>query len=578
MLNLQEIDLLILTNAMSQFITLNTIIGNGKSYQVPRFQRDYSWDKDDWEDLWNDIEEIPNDKTHYLGYLVLQPVVEGEQSYWVIDGQQRVTTLSILALAVTALLDKWSQTGIDAEANKIRKEELTKRYIGNYSLSKLSISPKITLNRNNDDFYRSWLLNYRIPSALAKLKPSERLLQKAFNYFYDQLKEKFRDNTSGADLTNFLEKIVGNGIVFTQIEVNNDLDAFKVFETLNARGVKLSTADLLKNYLFKLTHQLGEIDLDEAERRWQNITNTIRTNDLTTFIRHYWNSKYKLERQPTLFKAIKREIKTPEIAFQFLDELEKISQYYTAFNNTNDELWDKEEKVQLKVLELLNVTTCYSLMISAIKFFPRNEFKLLIRELAVIVFRYNLSDLNPNEAERIFSRVANEIANNSITTAKEASLALKSIYVSDDNFEQSFSTVTVNTKRKKDLAKYILIKIENQLANKDYQPEEAVATIEHILPENPSSVWSDSFPVDIQEDYIYRLGNYSLLEASINHKLNHSMPFEEKLVAYKKSSYKLSNEYCDYERFDPKAIALRQEKMAKVAKGIWKSSFIQSLI
>ena len=57
---------------MSQFIALNTIIGNGKSYQVPIYQRDYSWDKDDWEDLWNDIEEIPNDKTHYLGYLVLQ--------------------------------------------------------------------------------------------------------------------------------------------------------------------------------------------------------------------------------------------------------------------------------------------------------------------------------------------------------------------------------------------------------------------------------------------------------------------------------------------------------------------------
>ncbi|MFZ1523212.1 MAG: DUF262 domain-containing protein, partial [Saprospiraceae bacterium] len=319
---------------MSQFITLNTIIGNGKSYQVPIFQRDYSWDIDDWEDLWNDIEEIPNDKTHYLGYLVLQPIVEGDESYWLIDGQQRITTLSILALAVTALFDKWSKENIDADDNKIRKEELTKRYIGNYSLSKLSISPKITLNRNNDDYYKSWLLKLRQPTALAKLKPSQRLLQKAFNYFFDQLKEKFKDNQSGADLADYLEKIVGNGILFTQIVVNNDLDAFKVFETLNARGVKLSTADLLKNYLFKLTHQLGEIDLEEAERSWQNINDTIRANDLTTFIRHYWNSKYKLERQPTLFKAIKREIKTPQIAFDFLDTLEKISQYYTAFNNT----------------------------------------------------------------------------------------------------------------------------------------------------------------------------------------------------------------------------------------------------
>ncbi len=563
---------------MSQFITLNTIIGNGKSYQVPIFQRDYSWDKEDWEDLWNDIEEIPNDKTHYLGYLVLQKIQEGEESYWVIDGQQRLTTLSILTLAVTALFNKWSVEGVDTDDNRIRFEKITERYLGNFSTSKLSISPKITLNRNNDDFYKSWLLKLRQPSALSKLKPSQRLMQKAFNYYFEQLNEKFKTNKSGADLAEFLERTVGNGIVFTQIVVENDLDAFKVFETLNARGVKLSTADLLKNYLFKLSSQLSELDLDEAERRWQNINDIIRANDLTTFIRHSWNSKYKLERQPTLFKAIKREISTPQLAFDFLNNLENISQFYTAFNNPNDEIWDKEEGSHLKVLELLNVTTCYSLMIAAIMNFDRKEVKTLLRELAVITLRYNLSELNPNEAERVFSKVANEIANKIITTAKEATLALKGIYVQDKNFEQAFATVVVNTKRKKELAKYLLVKIENQIANKDYQPEDALATIEHILPENPGSIWEDTFPVDIQDDYIYRLGNYGLLEASRNKKLDSNKSFAEKLLEYRKSAYKLCNEYCEYEKFDPKAIALRQEKMARVAKSIWKSVYIQSMV
>lgn len=559
---------------MSQFITLNTIIGNGKSYQVPIYQRDYSWDKDDWEDLWNDIAEIPNDKTHYLGYLVLQPIKDGEESFWIIDGQQRLTTLSILALAITALLDKWARENIDSEYNKIRKEEITKRYLGNYSLSKLNLDPKLKLNRNNDDYYKSWLLKLRTPPALSKLKPSQRLLQKAFNYFFSEIQEKFKNNKSGAELANFLEKIIGNGIVFTQIIVNNDLDAFKVFETLNARGVKLSTADLLKNYLFKLTHQLGELDLDEAERRWQNITNTIQSNDLTTFIRHFWNFKYKLERQPTLFKAIKREINIAESAFDFLNELEDLSSYYTAFNNPNDELWDKEEKAGLKLINLLNVSTCYSLMLSVLKHLPRSEFKTIIRELGTITFRYNLSDLNPNEAERIFSKVANDVANGVLTNSRDVIIALKSIYVIDDNFEQVFSTISINTRRKKDLVKYILVKFENQISNKDYQPEEAVATIEHILPENPGSIWDDYFPIEVQEDYIYRLGNYSLLEASINNKLDNNMPFSDKLSKYKTSSYKLSNEYCNYEKFTSKEISLRQDKMAKIAKGIWKSSYI----
>ncbi len=563
---------------MSQFITLNTIIGNGKSYQVPIYQRDYSWDKDDWEDLWNDIEEIPNDKTHYLGYLVLQKSQEGDENFWIIDGQQRLTTLSILALAVTALLIEWSKQGVDSDDNKIRAEKLTERYLGNFSTSKLLISPKLTLNRNNDDFYKSWLLKLRKPTSLSKLKPSQRLMQKAFDYFFSQLNEKFNENKSGAELAEFLEKIVGNGIVFTQIVVENDLDAFKVFETLNARGVKLSTADLLKNYLFKLTSQLGELDLNEAERQWQNINDIIRANDLTTFIRHYWNSKFRLERQPTLFKAIKREISTPQLAFDFLNELESISQFYTAFNNPSDEIWDKEESTELKVLEMLGVTTCYSLMLAAINNLDRKELKTLLRELAVITFRYNISGLNPNEAERLFSKVANDISNRNIITAKDATLALKALYVSDKNFVQSFSTVSINTKRKKELVKYILVKIENQIAEKDYQPEDAVATIEHILPENPGGVWEEAFSADIQDDYIYRIGNYGLLEASINNKLDNNKPFLDKLVEYKKSAYKLCNEYCEYEKFDPAIIALRQEKMAKTAKAIWKSAFIQSLV
>jgi hypothetical protein len=563
---------------MSQFITLNTIIGNGKSYQVPIYQRDYSWDKDDWEDLWNDIAEIPSDKTHYLGYLVLQPIKDGEESFWIIDGQQRLTTLSILALAITALLKKWEGENIEPNENKIRAEKLRERYIGNYSLSKFAIIPKLKLNRNNDDFYKSWILQLRESKSINKLKPSQKLLQKAYNYYFTQLKEKFEDKKSGNELVEFLEKTIGNGIVFTQIVVNNDLDAFKVFETLNARGVKLSTADLLKNYLFKLTHQLSDLDLDEAERKWQNITNTIQSSDLTTFIRHFWNGKFKLERQPTLFKAIKREINSAEIAFGFLNELEEASTYYTAFNNPNDELWDKEEKASLKLIDLLNVTTCYSLMLSALKYLPRAEFKILIKELGIITFRYNLSDLNPNEAERVFSKVANEVANKNINNAKDAILALKSIYVIDENFEQVFSTLSINTRRKKDLVKYILVKFENQISNKDYHPEEAKATIEHILPENPGSNWGGNFPAEVQEDYIYRLGNYSLLEASINNKLDNNMSFVDKLIKYKTSSYKLSSEYCNYEKFTSNEISLRQIKMARIAKGIWKSAYIITVV
>jgi uncharacterized protein with ParB-like and HNH nuclease domain len=561
---------------MSQFITLNTVIGNGKSYKVPIYQRDYSWDKDDWDDLWNDILEIPNDKTHYLGYLVLQPIEnEGEESYWVIDGQQRLTTLSIIALSAVALLKKWQEDKIDPEDNEIRFDKLTERYLGNFSTSRLTISPKITLNRNNDDYFKSWLLKHRQPTSLSKLKPTQKLLQKAFNYYFDKMKDRFKGTLSGAELADFLEKTIGNGIVFTQIVVNNDLDAFKVFETLNARGVKLSTADLLKNFLFKLTHQLGELDLDEAERQWQSISDTIRANDITSFIRHYWNSAHSLERQPTLFKAIKREINNPKLAFTFLSDLERNSLFYTAFSSPSDELWSNDERKQLQVISLLEVTTCYPLMLSYLSKLDRSDFHTLLREIAVISLRYNMSDRNPNAAETVYSDVANQIRSGALNNVRDITIALSSIYVDDSQFENVFASVQISTKRKKEFVKYLLMKLENQLASTDYTHEDATATIEHILPENPGSAWEQSFKPEIQGDFIYRFGNYTLLKAGVNNKLDNETSFLTKLEFYKQSAYKLSSDYCLFDDFNPNTLRTRQERLAKIAKTVWKSAFIK---
>lgn len=559
---------------MTQFINFNTVIGNGKSYRVPIYQRDYSWEKDHWEDLWNDIEDIPKDKTHYLGYLVLQPIEEEIQSYLIIDGQQRITTLSLLSLAVAKLLKDWADEGIESQDNLVRYEEERKRYIGNFSTSRLTTDPKLRLNRNNDDFYQSYLLNLRKPNAISKLKPSQKLLYQAFDYFYENLAEKFKENKSGAELSDFLERIVGNGLVFTIIEVQNDLDAFKVFETLNARGVKLSTADLLKNYLFSQAAKLGQLDLDEAERRWQNITDSLRSNDLTTFIRHFWNSRYSLERQTTLFKGIKRNITNAEQAFELLESLERNVIFYTGFNNPFDEIWTKEERKHLRVLKYLGVTTCYSLMLSALDFLPRTEFETLLRELVAITFRFNLSNRNPNEAERIFAKVAVQISNGNSRNVREIAVQLKSLYVSDDDFVQIFSGESINFKRKKDLLKYILVKMENHLSNKDNQVEDATSTIEHILPENPGLVWEANFPPEDQPEFVNRIGNFTLLEASINHKLDNEMSFDEKLKFYKKSAFKITNENILFTEWSPETIDQRQKRMANWAKGIWKSSYL----
>ncbi len=235
------------------------LIGNGVTYIVPPYQRDYAWEEEFWEDLWQDVMEIPNEKYHYTGYVVLQE--SEKKKFSIIDGQQRLTTITIISLACIKLLDEWIQNGVDAENNKQRKEKLIERFIGNRPASSLKLSSKLRLNKNSDGFFQSYLIDQREPKNKTKLKPTEKLLWSAFEYFCEKVREKFQASQSGEAVAFFLEETLAEGLLFTTIYVDDDINAYKVFETLNARGVKLSTTDLLKNSIFSLASSGGESDV-----------------------------------------------------------------------------------------------------------------------------------------------------------------------------------------------------------------------------------------------------------------------------------------------------------------------------
>lgn len=106
------------------------LIGTGKSYRVPAYQRDYSWSEEQWDDLWNDIVELQPEPeaVHYMGALVVEG--RSDREFLIIDGQQRLATLSLFALAVIGRLQSMTDTGIDPEANAERAQGLRSRFIG----------------------------------------------------------------------------------------------------------------------------------------------------------------------------------------------------------------------------------------------------------------------------------------------------------------------------------------------------------------------------------------------------------------------------------------------------------------
>ena len=138
----------------TQDVTFLDLIGNGKKYRVPSFQRDYAWEEEQWEDLWNDIQELLSapGSFHYMGALVVEAVSDRE--FQIIDGQQRVATLSVLALAVIDRLQQLPGDAATKAANAERASELRKRFIGEKDPASLLQSSKLFLNDTDDGFYQ----------------------------------------------------------------------------------------------------------------------------------------------------------------------------------------------------------------------------------------------------------------------------------------------------------------------------------------------------------------------------------------------------------------------------------------
>jgi uncharacterized protein with ParB-like and HNH nuclease domain len=547
------------------------LIGNGKVYRVPMFQRDYSWKEEHWEDLWRDILALHEnaETSHYMGALVLQGSGTSEKSFTIIDGQQRLATLSIIAIAVIDKIGQFAERGEDSDANRDRQEILKRTYLGDRDPSSLSYSSKLFLNENNNDFYQSYLVNFRKPLNSRALSKSDRALWQSYEYFSKQLETLAIQD--GQQLALFLSNTIAQRLLFIQISVEDELNAYTVFETLNARGLELTSTDLLKNYLFSLFQ--SAYDLQEAQRRWRRIINKVQMEKFPEFLRYYLSLQYQRVRSGRLFKTVRESVQKSQQAFDLLDNLENYSDLYVALGDANDEFWrdTPNNRVYIREIELFGVRQVYPALFAAYQKFVPADFTRLLKLVTVISFRYGVvSSLNPNELETLYNKAAINIANGQVKTPREVFEILKPIYVSDEKFQQDFSLFAEPKRGKKQLVRYILYKLEVDARESNDASEDSFS-IEHILPENPSDDWQQEFTDAQMEEMVYRLGNLTPLEASINRDIGQQR-YSIKQPSYSQSVYSLTQQITA-EDWTPNAIATRQERLARRAVQIWKADF-----
>lgn len=553
--------------------TFKNVFAKGVVFEVPPFQRDFSWTTDELDDLWEDLVAAKSEKSsHYMGYLVFQECND-KKKWRIIDGQQRITSISILIAVVLKKIKDLADTG-DDDAKK-RYDALHSLYLGYLDPVSLVTDPKVTLNRHNNSFFQEHVVALsKFPSR--GIIDTNKLIKKAFLFFEDKIqKTKLQKSEEYAQ---FIEDAVDT-FFFTVISVSDELNAFRVFETLNARGVQLSSSDLLKNYILSIVFESGkgEAEFKKVEEKWEKIVNTLGTEKFPEFLRYYWNSRHKTVRKAELFKAIRREVIKREDVFLLIKKMHENADLYVALQNSEDEMWreySSQCRKDIDCLSMFNIKQHIPLLFTVFEFFQKKDFEQILHWLMLIAFRWNIiCEYQTNDQERVYNEISLQIFNGEMRKTADLKQALARVYPSDEVFTANFATKSMNIENShwSRIVKYILCEIEKQKSSSSPDYHSADLSIEHIFPENPEAGWPD-FMSETDGEMVFHLGNYTLLPRAENRDLG-SKTYLEKRPVYLTSCYQITREVgVKYENWTVSDISKRQRELASLAKTIWKIS------
>jgi hypothetical protein len=251
---------------------------------------------------------------------------------------------------------------------------------------------------------------------------------------------------------------------------------------------------------------------------------------------------------------------------------------FAALTDPNHGYWAElpQAKPFIKELNLFRVRQMTPLLFAAWERFSREDFVRILKLVSVISFRYTVvSGLNTNTLEPAYHQAAKSVLDGIARTPAAVFERLGAIYVNDAKFQQDFSLMVTNTGgQRKKVAKYILARLEEDASARACDADTDPGSIEHILPENPADNWSDTFPRELWESSIYRIGNLTLLETAANRAVGNAS-YAEKRTAYANSAYALTRRVPEVapEQWTFDLLGQRQRHLAERAVHLWRADF-----
>ncbi len=541
-----------------------------KIYDIPRYQREYTWNQRDWANLYDDITQ--NDAGYFLGsFIVVNGTVNSKMDtihYEVIDGQQRLTTLSLFLAALYArIMEHKDSIDDDMMLDDIRP--LRNRLILKSDKSMTRVIPQVQ-NHNLEDY--RWILKEHIGLDAIMQKPKFlglRKMSKAFNYFYDRLGEDV-GGRDGIECVRYLLdicRLVCSAVV-VQITVDSHADAYTLFASLNNRGVPLSAVDLIKNMLLGKVAGVDDGQLDYYFERWQEVLHNLGDDYKTQerFFRQNYDAFRREVNKPfigesgsqlplgsvatrsNLLKIYEKRMEADGGALKVLDELTENSALYSKIIGLDQESLDSELSHQLLELSRAQGVASYLMLLFLFKKKDQLELKdetlaLLVRLLVCFFVRRNLTDTPPTrDLERLFISICESLESEGlkgIAAAEYIKKRLVDVSASDTSFKERLEGPIYDVNP--DMTRYILTVIASPSVTKEMKPlweryasGNYVWTIEHIFPQgkNIPDEWVKmvadgdmSKAIEVQEKQVHTLGNLTI--TGYNSKLS-NMPFVTK--------------------------------------------------
>lgn len=540
-----------------------------KNLCVPLSQRSYRWEADHVDDLYKDINAalLANLDEYFLGSVV---VIKSQGKTYVYDGQQRLATSMIL---ISAIRDYFLLAGDEETARLIEDEALYSKHRRTHEET-----PHLKLNAEDHQFFHNRIL-LRPDTAERKAariqRDSHKRIEKASKLAKEFVRTTIAAGLQAPQASDHLHRwldFIKDALRVIWVQVSDERTAFTIFETMNDRGLKLSSADLLKNHLYAIADDRR----DEVIQKWQSMTAVLETiegeeENVVEYVRCFWVTGHGHTRTKVLYDKIKEKTTNKSKALTIASELEEASQDYAAILlSSHEKLANRGQNVRTKieVLRSLGVTQLRPLLLAAFRKFAHKEFDKLLDACVSWSVRTLLSGVPSGTIEDYYARNAFEITTNKIKKASEVRSDLVKIIPDDARFRMAVTTANVANHH---LARYYLRALQ-RCADGEAEPQYipnpgAEITLEHVLPARPGENWKHMTPEE-QKSNLNRLGNQVLLSATVNSKLGNAT-FDTKKPALISSEFSLTREAGAFKSWGVAEIAERQERLANLALKTW---------